>query len=94
MRASYLFGISACLTFSSWLAVSQAPASVGALRTHIEGIDVPHIANAPFRAKVIVEWDKPSVGGGTASKKYYTMVARDSQGRVRRETLYYGRFER
>jgi len=86
MRTSHLIGLSACLSFGSCLAIPQTPASVGALRTHIEGIDIPHIANAPFRAKVVVEWDRPLVGGGTASKKYYTMVARDSQGRVRRET--------
>lgn len=86
MRASLQIGFSVCVAFSSWAAICQAPASVGALHSHIEGINIPHIANAPFRAKVTVRWDQPLVGGGTVSKTYYTMVARDSQGRVRRET--------
>jgi hypothetical protein len=86
MRASPLFGLSACLAFGSCVTISQVPCSMGTLRTHIEGIDIPHIANAPFRAKVVVNWDEPLPGGGTVSKTYYTMVARDSQGRVRRET--------
>lgn len=33
----------------------------------------------------MVEWDQPLVGGGTISRTYYTMVARDAQGRVHRE---------
>lgn len=31
-------------------------------------------------------WNRPLVGGGSVSRKYFTQVARDSQGRVRRET--------
>jgi len=41
---------------------------------------MPHL-----QQKVIVTWNEPLVGGGTSSRKYYTLVARDSQGRVRRE---------
>jgi len=85
MRASIFAGLSVCIAVSCGSAVSQAPGKVGAVRMHIEGINIPHIANAPFRAKVVVRWDQPLVGGGTVSKMYYTMVARDSQGRVRRE---------
>jgi len=84
MRASVLL-----LSLGVFLAVSPALAqkpSVGAVHTHIDGIQVPPVANAPFTAKVVVEWNEPLVGGGTASHMYYTMVARDSQGRVRRET--------
>lgn len=87
MRASLFIRLSVCAAFASSAAIAQVPASVGgALHTQIEGINIPHVANAPFRAKVIVKWDQPLVGGGTVSKMYYTMVARDSQGRVRRET--------
>ena len=86
MRASILAELSVCVALTCVSAHSQAPATVGALQMHIEGINIPHIANAPFRAKVVVRWDEPLVGGGTVSKMYYTMVARDSQGRVRRET--------
>ena len=82
MRASLLFGISLCVAFSGIPALCQG----GTVRTQIEGIEIPPIPNAPFTAKVAVTWDEPLTGGGTVSKKYYTMVARDSQGRVHRET--------
>jgi hypothetical protein len=57
----------------------------GGIRTRIEGINIPPIPGAPFTAKVVVKWVEPLVGGGTVSRMYYTMVARDAQGRVHRE---------
>lgn len=86
MRSSILLGLSLCIVFTAATAVCQSSDSVGSVRTHIRGIDIPAIANAPFTAKIVVTWDQPLVGGGTLSRKYYTLVARDSQGRVRRET--------
>jgi hypothetical protein len=56
------------------------------VRTHIQGIEIPSVANAPFSAKEVVTWDEPLIGGGSVARTYYTLVARDSQGRVRRET--------
>ncbi|MGO9084829.1 MAG: hypothetical protein ACLQBK_06345 [Candidatus Sulfotelmatobacter sp.] len=85
MRASILLGLSFCIAVSSAPAVSQDSAS-GAVRTHIEGIEIPSLPNAPFTAKAVVTWNQPLAGGGTVSRKYYTLVACDSQGRVRRET--------
>jgi hypothetical protein len=85
MRASLLLGLSLCCVFTSVPAIAQE-ASDGSVRTHIEGIEIPPIPNVPFTAKVMVTWNQPLVGGGLVSKKYYTLVARDSQGRVRRET--------
>jgi len=64
---------------------AQPPSGDGSIRTHIEGIEVPPIPGAPFTAKVVVEWDQPLIGGGTMARTYYTMVARDAQGRVHRE---------
>lgn len=86
MRASILLGLSASVVFTIVPVFAQAPATVGAVRTQIQGIEIPPVANAPFSAKIVVTWNQPLVGGGTVSKKYYTLVARDSQGRVRRET--------
>jgi hypothetical protein len=87
MRASILFGLLVFSSaFTSAQTTSQTTVSDGSVRTHIEGIDIPPIANAPFCAKVVVTWDEPLIGGGTLSRKYYTLVARDSQGRVHRET--------
>jgi hypothetical protein len=86
MRTSFLLVLSFSIVFAGASAFSQSMVSAGAVRTRIEGIDIPAIANAPFTAKVVVTWHEPLVGGGTVSRKYYTMVARDSQGRVHRET--------
>ena len=47
---------------------------------------IPAVPNAPFTARIVVTWDQPLASGGTLSRKYYTMVARDSKGRVHRET--------
>jgi len=86
MRASVLLGLSLGFALATFPAISQDSDAVGGVRTHIVGIDIPPIANAPFTAKVLVTWNRPLMGGGMASRKYYTRVARDSQGRVRRET--------
>lgn len=86
MRASILLAFPLCLAFINSQITAQATAADGAVRTHIQGIDIPNVANAPFTAKIVVNWDQPLVGGGSISRTYYTMVARDSQGRVHRET--------
>ncbi len=86
MRASILLSLFVLSpAFVAAQTASQANVD-GSIRTHIEGIDIPPIANAPFSAKVMVTWDEPLIGGGTVSRKYYTLVARDAQGRVHRET--------
>lgn len=89
MRTSLLLGLlSLCISFTGTgcPAIAQDADPVGGVRAHIVGIEIPPIANAPFTARVLVTWNEPLVGGGTISRKYYTEVARDSQGRVRRET--------
>ncbi|MGC2473140.1 MAG: hypothetical protein WA485_02295 [Candidatus Sulfotelmatobacter sp.] len=86
MRASVLLGLSICVALTACPAICQDADAVGGVRARIVGIEIPSIANAPFTAKVLVTWNRPLVGGGSASRKYYTSVARDSQGRVRRET--------
>jgi hypothetical protein len=85
MRASLLLGLSLGFTFAGAQAFAQSSTSDGGIRTHIQGIDIPSVSGAPFTAKVIVTWDEPLVGGGSIARKYYTMVARDAQGRVHRE---------
>ena len=88
MRASVLLGfsVSLCFVFTSSPMKCQDADPVGGVRTRIVGIEIPPVANAPFTAKILVTWDRPLVGGGMVSRKYYTRVVRDSQGRVRRET--------
>ena len=77
---------SICLALSNSQLNAQSTAADGNVRTNIQGIDIPAVVNAPFTAKIVVTWDQPLVGGGTISRTYYTLVARDSQGRVHRET--------
>jgi hypothetical protein len=84
MSRSRVLGLFLCIPFAAIPVISQN-APVGTVRTQIEGIEIPPIAGAPFTAKVVVTWNRPEIGGGTASREYYTTVARDSQGRVRRE---------
>jgi hypothetical protein len=84
MSCSTLLGLPLCLAFAAVPAISQEVA-VGNVHTHIEGIEIPPIPDAPFSAREVVTWNEPLVGGGTVSRTYYTLVARDSQGRVHRE---------
>ena len=86
MRTSILLGLTLCCGFTFTQTSAQTTVSDGSIRTQIQGIDIPSVPNAPFTAKVVVTWDQPLVGGGTVSRKYFTLVARDSKGRVRRET--------
>jgi len=86
MRATILVGVSLCLGVAVFECRAQSMTADGNVHTFIQGIEIPSIANAPFTAKVVVNWEEPLSGGGTIARTYYTMVARDSQGRVRRET--------
>lgn len=86
MRASLLFSLFLGFTFAGTHAIAQSSGPDGSIRTHIQGIDIPSVSGAPFTAKIVVTWNEPLVGGGTIARKYYTMVARDAQGRVHRET--------
>jgi hypothetical protein len=86
MRAFPLLGFLALTSLAATQNLAQTATPDGRVHTRIEGIDIPPVPNAPFTAKVVVTWDQPLVGGGAISRRYYTMVARDSQGRVYRET--------
>ena len=86
MRASLLLGISLCVASLCAPGIAQNASPSGTIHTRIQGIQIPAIPNAPFTARIVVTWDQPLAGGGTLSRKYYTMVARDSKGRVHRET--------
>lgn len=86
MRASLLLGVLLCVASLCVPAAAQNVSSTGEIHTRIQGIQIPAIPNAPFTARIVVTWDQPLAAGGTLSRKYFTMVARDSKGRVRRET--------
>ncbi len=86
MRASILPGLLLGVATVCLPAVAQNARPSGEVHTRIQGIQIPAVPNAPFTARIVVTWDQPLANGGTLSRKYYTMVARDSKGRVHRET--------
>lgn len=57
----------------------------GGIQQQVDGIFIPPVQGAPFTAKVVVEIRALLPDGATIARKYYTLVARDSQGRVHRE---------
>ncbi len=84
-------GATACVLSSPHLSSSATTPFLTAqtgLETHIIGIEVPTIPNAPFTAKEFATWDEILPGGGTVATKYYTVIARDSKGLVRRESRH------
>jgi len=85
MRVMSFAALSLCLALTTSTNKAQSQSSDGNVHTHIQGIEIPPIPNAPFTARVVVTWNQPLIGGGTLSRMYYTMVARDGQGRVHRE---------
>jgi hypothetical protein len=85
MRASLLLSFLIGCTCAGAQVVPQTNATDGSVHTYIQGIDIPAIANAPFTAREIVTWDQALIGGGSVSRKYYTLIARDSRGRIHRE---------
>lgn len=86
MRGFILLGLLTPISLATAQTTSQTVAPDGRIHTRIEGINIPSVPGAPFSAKVVVTWDQPLIGGGTVSRTYYTLVARDFQGRVHRET--------
>ncbi len=85
MRMMGFVAISLCVSSTFFTNEARSQVADGNVRTNIQGIEIPPVPNAPFTAKVVVTWNQPLVGGGTISRTYYTLVARDGQGRVHRE---------
>ena len=85
MRMMGFVAVSLCVSSTFFTNEARSQVADGNVRTNIQGIEIPPVPNAPFTAKVVVTWNQPLVGGGTISRTYYTLVARDGQGRVHRE---------
>jgi len=56
------------------------------LAGHVEGLYIPLVPGAPFHAKIAVQIHRQLPDGAVVDQKYYTLVARDSTGRTRRES--------
>jgi len=64
---------------------TQAPDPDSGVLDRVEGLFIPLIPGQPFHAKVAVQIHRQLPDGTVVDQKYYTLVARDSTGRTRRE---------
>lgn len=59
--------------------------SIGSVHPTIHGLTILPIPNEPFAAKETVDWFRQNDDGSFFCGRFYTIVARDEAGRVRRE---------
>lgn len=88
--AAAFFGFSLLIFSQSAFAFPQSDAATvgpdGASKTEIQGITIPQVPGIPFSGKQQVVVTNTLANGTVVSRKYFTIVARDSQGRVHRES--------
>jgi uncharacterized protein YecT (DUF1311 family) len=66
-------------------ATVHAPDPDSGMSDHVDGLFIPLATGAPFHAKIPVEITRLLPDGTTVAQKYYTLAARDSNGREYRE---------
>ena len=71
---------------ASALMTVQPPDPDSGIASHIEGLYIPLVPGQPFHAKIEVRIHRQLPDGTVVDQKYYTLVARDSTGRTRRES--------
>jgi hypothetical protein len=59
----------------------------GGTRTHVDGIQVLPVAGKPFSGRDNIEWTRTLEDGSVVTTHLSALVARDSQGRIRRERV-------
>ena len=65
--------------------MTHAPDPDSGMSGGVNGLFIPLITGHPFHAKIAVQIDRQLPDGTTVAQKYYTLVARDSDGREYRE---------
>jgi uncharacterized protein YecT (DUF1311 family) len=70
---------------SSALMTVQPPDPDSGITNHVEGLYIPLVPGQPFHAKIEIQIHRQLPDGTAVNQKYYTLVARDSTGRTRRE---------
>jgi len=65
--------------------VQHAPDPDSGMTGHVDGLFIPLATGAPFHAKITVQIDRQLPDGTKVGQKYYTLVARDGNGREYRE---------
>jgi hypothetical protein len=89
LRALLWFAGSALLACSAIAQESTEPARGpdGSTRTHVEGIQVLPVAGKPFSGRDSIEWTRKLEDGSVVATHLTALVARDSEGRIRRERV-------
>ena len=89
LRALLWFAGSALLACSLSAQESTEPSRGpdGDTRTHVQGIQVLPVAGKPFSGRDSIEWARRLEDGSVVTTHLTALVARDSQGRIRRERV-------
>jgi hypothetical protein len=64
---------------------SSSMARDGGMYSHIDGLYIPAIPNAPFSARVDAVWSETLKDGTRVTRKFYNLVGRDASGRIHQE---------
>jgi hypothetical protein len=89
LHALLLFAGSALLACSLSAQDSTEPSRGpdGGTRTHVDGIQVLSVAGKPFSGRDSIEWTRTLEDGSSVTTHLTAIVARDSEGRIRRERV-------
>jgi uncharacterized protein YecT (DUF1311 family) len=71
---------------SSASETQHAPDPDSGMSGHVDGLFIPLVPGAPFHAKIAVQVNRQLPDGTSVAQKYYTLAARDSNGREYRES--------
>jgi hypothetical protein len=87
LRALVLFAASALLacSLSAQDSTETSRGPDGGTRVHVTGIQVLPVAGKPFSGRDSIEWTRTLEDGSVVVAHLTALVARDSQGRIRRE---------
>jgi hypothetical protein len=87
LRALLLFAASALLACSLSAQESTEPSRGpdGGTRVHVAGIQVLPVSGKPFSGRDSIDWTRALEDGSVVTTHLTAIVARDSEGRIRRE---------
>jgi hypothetical protein len=89
LRALLVFAASALLACSVTAQESSEPSRGpdGGTRVHVDGIQVLPVTGKPFSGRDSIEWTRTLEDGSVVTTSLTALVARDSEGRIRRERV-------
>lgn len=89
LRTLLLFAGSALLacTVNAQESTEPSRGPDGGTHTHVDGIQVFSVTGKPFSGRDSIEWTRALEDGSTVTTHLTALVARDGQGRIRRERV-------